>query len=184
MGGVAGGPGEDTIVNLCDEDGHVLRSIVAKGGKPGARQYVPPSSRLPTDDDLQAGLKVTGMLAAEYIRIKGGLITIIDGGWDFWTANSNPFRVELPLLVEVETGTIEPGTILELKLVVRNPDGFQLHEQGQTVGVGEWLARRSRFGTVLNFSGSQAGLWNVQILAGRHVIGTFPFEIRLPTPDK
>jgi hypothetical protein len=31
-GGI-GGPGEDTIVNLCDDNGHVLRSIVAKGGR-------------------------------------------------------------------------------------------------------------------------------------------------------
>lgn len=120
-----GGPGEDTIVNLCDEDGHVLRSIVAKGGRSGAPAYVKPMSRLPTDEDLRAGLRVTGMIAAEFIRIKAGLITMLDGGWDFWTANSNPFRLELPILIEVETGTIPPGTILELKLSVKNPGDFK-----------------------------------------------------------
>jgi hypothetical protein len=80
-GGVEG-PGEDTIVNLCNEDGHVLRSIVAKAGKVGAPAYVPPPSRSPTDEDLKAGLKVTGIVAAEYIRVKDGLWTVIDGGWD------------------------------------------------------------------------------------------------------
>lgn len=182
-GGV-GGPGEDSIINLCDEDGHVLRSIVAKGGRAGAPPYVPPPSRSPTEEDLKAGLKVTGILAAEFIRFsKDGLITIVAGGWDFWEANSNPFRFQLPLLVEIETGTIEPRNILDLKLVVRSPDGFQVHEQRQAVTVHDSLVRRSRFGVLLEFSGSRSGLWRVQILAGRQEIGEFPIEIRAPAHE-
>ncbi len=52
-GGV-NGAGEDTVVNLCDEGGHVLRSVVAKGGKAGAPAHVPLPSRSPTDEDLRA----------------------------------------------------------------------------------------------------------------------------------
>ena len=132
-GGV-GGPGEDSIVNLCDEDGRVLRSIVANGGRAGAPPYVPPPARSTTDEDLKAGLRVAGILAANFIRRgRDGLWTVVDGGWDWVQQDTNPFRVSLPLLIEIETGTINPGTILDLKLVVRNPDGFQVHEQGQAV---------------------------------------------------
>jgi hypothetical protein len=177
---VGKGGGEDTIVNLCDEDGYVLRSIVAKGGKEGAPPYVPPPSRSPTNEDLKAGLKVTGILAAEIIRLKAEFLTIVEGGWDWLENNSNPFRVTLPLFVELETGTIDPGTILDLKLVVRNPDDFQVHEQQQAVTVNDTLVRRSRFNVALEFSGSQSGLWRVQVLAGRQVIGEFPIEIRVP----
>jgi hypothetical protein len=180
---VGKGGGEDTILNLCDEDGYVLRSIVAKGGKEGAPPYVPPPSRSPTNDDLKAGLKLTGILAAEIIRFKAGFVTIVEGGWDRWEANSNPFRVTLPLFVELETGTIDPGTILDLKLVVRSPDDFQVHEQQQAVTVDNTLVRRSRFCVALEFSGSQSGLWRVQVLAGRQVIGEFPIEIRAPAHE-
>ena len=55
-GGV-GGPGEDSIINLCDEHGHVLRSVVAKRGRAGATPYIPPAGRSPTDEDVTAGLK-------------------------------------------------------------------------------------------------------------------------------
>lgn len=181
-GGV-GGPGEDTVVNLCDEDGHVLRSTVARGGKAGSPPYVPPPRRSPTDEDLKAGLKVTGVLAAEFIRLKDGLCTVVDGGWDWVQSATNPFRVVLPLLVEIETGRIDPGTVLDLKLVVRSPEGFQVCEQGQAVMVQETLVRRSRFGSVLEFSGSQPGLWRVEVLAGRGRIGEFPIEIRAPNPE-
>jgi hypothetical protein len=134
-GGVGGGPGEDTILNLCDKDGNVLRSIIAKGGKMGAPGNVPPPSRPATDEDVKSGLKVTGILAAEFIRQKSGLWTILDGGWDFYTANSNPFQMELPLLIEIETGTIAPGMIIELNLRVQNPAGFQVLEKQQLVWV-------------------------------------------------
>jgi hypothetical protein len=45
--GGKGGPGDDTIVNLCAEDGTVLRQIKAKGGKAGAPASGPPSRRKP-----------------------------------------------------------------------------------------------------------------------------------------
>jgi hypothetical protein len=178
--GGAGGPGEDSILNLCDESGHVLRSVVAKGGRAGAPPCVPPPGRSPTDKDLNAGLKVTGIFAAEFIRGRDGLWTVVNGGWDWLQTGTNPFRVPLPLLVEIETGTIEPGTILDLKLVVRSPDGFPVHEQRQTVTVQDSLVRRSRFVVTLEFSGSRSGLWRVQVLAGRQMIGEFPIEIRTP----
>jgi hypothetical protein len=181
-GGV-GGPGEDTIVNLCDETGHVLRSIVAKGGRPGRPAYVPPPSRSPTEEDLKAGFKVTGTLAAQFIRCRDGLWVVVDGGLDWVQLAATPFRLTLPLLVEVQTGTIEPGTILNLKLVVRTPSGFQVHEQVQPVAVNGLLVRRSRLFATLEFSGSQPGLWRVEVLAGDQVIGEFPIEIRAPIPD-
>ena len=76
---------------------------------------------------------MTGIIAAEFIRLRDGLLTIVEGGWDCWKADFNPFSVPLPLLVEIETGTIEPGTILDLKFVVRSPDGFQTYDKRQAI---------------------------------------------------
>ena len=86
-------------------------------------------------------------------------------------------------MVEIDTGKIEPGTVLDLKLVVRSSEGFQVHEQQQFVVAHDSLVRRSRFVTVLEFSGSQPGLWSVHVLAGRQVIGEFPIEIRAPAHE-
>jgi hypothetical protein len=180
--GGAEGPGEDTILNLCDIDGRVLRSMVTKGGKAGTAPYLSPLNRVPAGKESEAGLKVIGILAAAFIRGKDGLWTIVDGGWDWVQASSNPFRVTLPLFVEVGTGTLEPGTVLDVKFVVRSPDGFQVHEQRHDVPVLGSLVKRSRFAVTLEFSGSQSGLWYVQILAGCQVVGEFPIEVRAPAP--
>jgi hypothetical protein len=180
-GGV-GGPGGDTILNLCDKDGRVLRSIVAKGAKMGTPGNLPQLSRPATDEDVKAGLKVTGILAADCIREKNGLWTILDGGWDFFTANTNLFQMVLPLLIEIETGAIASGTIIELKLRVQNPEGFQVLEKPQLIRVpnASVLVRRTRFVVSLEINGSQVGVWHVYVMAATHVIGDFPIEIRLP----
>ena len=179
QGGV-GGPGEDTVVNFCAEDGRILRHIRAKGGLPGAPPYVPPQSRTPTKLDTDAGMKVTSLFAAEFIRFRDGLWTIVEGGWDWIQVGTNPFRYPLPLYVEIETGSIEPGTVLELKLVTLRPDGFHVSEHGQTIVVESSAVRRSRFAVTLELVGSQAGVWRVQVLAGPEVIGEYPIEVRVP----
>jgi hypothetical protein len=106
---------------------------------------------------------------------------VVDGGIDWFQFNTNPFREVLPVLIETATGKIPAGSLLGLKIVVRSPEGFQVREQVQVIAVNDSLVQRSRFATRLEFSGSQAGLWRVQILAGREVIGDFQIEIRVPT---
>jgi hypothetical protein len=179
--GGKGGPGEDTIVNLCKEDGTVVRQIKAKGGKAGAPAYCPPPRRVPTRADLDAGLKVTAMLAAEYIRARDGLWTIVEGGWDWVQVGTVPFRQLLPLYIEIDTGTISPpGSNLELYLVILRPDGFLLSQQSQIITVESGPIKRSRFAVALEIVGSQGGVWHVQVRAGSEVIADFPIEIHLP----
>ncbi len=177
--GGAGGPGEDTVVNFCAEDGRVLRQVRAKGGLPGAPPYVPPQSRKPTSDDLNAGLKVTCILAAEYIRQRDGLWTIVEGGWDWITAGTNPFRLPLPIFLEMHTGTIPVGTVLDLKIVVLNPDNFLADQRSLLLVVEDASIRRSRTTTLIHLVGSKAGVWRVQVMAAETVIGDLAIEVRL-----
>ena len=180
-GKVASKPGEDH----CRISATRTAECYEASSRKAARWAHPHTSRrpagAPTDADLSAGLKVSGILAAEYIRSKdGSLWTVIDGGWDWFQANSNPFRVPLPLLLQVDTGTILPGSMLDLKLVVRSPTAFKSMSKKRPLRSLNSLVRRSRIAVLLEFSGSQSGLWNVQVLAGHQVIGEFPIEIRLP----
>jgi hypothetical protein len=130
---------------------------------------------------LDAGLKVTAMLAAEYIRARDGLWTIVEGGWDWVQVGTVPFRQLLPLYIEIDTGTISPpGSNLELYLVILRPDGFLLSQQSQIITVESGPIKRSRFAVALEIVGSQGGVWHVQVRAGSEVIADFPIEIHLP----
>lgn len=181
-GGI-GGPGEDTVVNVCDEDGHIIESHRARGGVAGKSGHVPPPSRIPTKDDLQAGLIVSSVVASAALHEKNGLWTIIDGGWDWIAVDTNPFRVELPLLIEIETGSISPETYLELQLMVQSPTGFTVCNEKFLLQVPVQLVRRTRACIRLDFTGSAGGIWHVLILAGEHIMRDFLIEIRMPTDN-
>lgn len=179
--GGKGGPGEDSIVNLCAEDGTILRQIRAKGGQAGSAPHFPPLSRVPIQADLDAGLRVTAMLAAEFIRSRDGLWTIVEGGWDWVQVSTVPFHQPVPLFVELETGTLEPpGTYLELTLIVLRPDGFETWRESQIITVENAPLRRSRFARTVELVGSQGGTWKAQVKAGHVLLGNFPIEVRLP----
>jgi hypothetical protein len=123
------------------------------------------------------------MFAAEFIRCRGGLWTIVEGGWDWIQPETNPFRQPLPLFIEVETGTIEAGTVLDLKLIVLRPDGFHVSEHEQKMLVENSAVRRSRVAVALELVGSQIGIWRVQVMAGPQVIGEYPIDVRAqPVP--
>jgi hypothetical protein len=182
-GGV-GGPGEDTIVNFCAEDGRVLRQIKAKGGPSAAPPYVPPISHKLSAADLDAGLRVTGMLAAEYVRQRQGLWTIVEGGWDWVTTSVSPFRIPLPLFIEVQTGTLVAGTVLDLEMRILNPDGFLTEQRSCLVVVEGGLTRRSRVTSLVELVGTKAGLWRVQIIAAETVISDLAIEVRMSEQNK
>jgi hypothetical protein len=178
-GGV-NGPGEDTIVNLVNERGEVRRQLIAEGGKEGSPPILPPKGREPTVADLEAGLTVTSIIVAEFIRFRDGVWTIVCGGWDWVSTNTSPFRLPLPMFVEIGTGTIDPQTLLQLRLVVLTPTGFQTSELRQAITVEDSLVRKSRFLVTLELAGSHAGIWRVLVYAGDKVIGELPIEVRLP----
>jgi hypothetical protein len=92
-GGKDGGPGSDTILNIVSEDGKVLESIAARGGKrrqeaarggkrrqeaarggkagkSAARTII---SRPATEEDVANGLRVTSLLLADCVHLKNGL---------------------------------------------------------------------------------------------------------------
>jgi hypothetical protein len=179
QGGV-GGPGEDTVVNFCAEDGSVLRQIKAKGGLPGAPPYVPPQSRKPTSDDLNGGLKVTSILAAEYIRQRDGLWTIVEGGWDWITASTSPFRLPLPIFLEMNTGTITAGTVLDVQIDVRTPDRFLTDQRSLLLLVEDAPIRRSRTTALIELVGSTAGICRIEVMAAGTMVGELAIEVRLP----
>jgi hypothetical protein len=72
-GGKDGGPGSDTILNIVSEDGKVLESIAARGGKAGKSAARTIISRPATEEDVANGLRVTSLLLADCVHLKNGL---------------------------------------------------------------------------------------------------------------
>jgi hypothetical protein len=119
---------------------------------------------------------VSGMIAAEIIRQRDGLWTIVEGGWDWVHAQTVPFRITLPLWVEIATGSIEPQTILDFVLVVVSPDGLQVHEQKIAVPVEHTAVRRSRFAAVWSSQARTPGFGSSTYSPAGRCLGISPLR--------
>jgi hypothetical protein len=178
QGGISGGPGEDTIVNFVTEDGTVLKTILAKGGKPGMPAEEPFPGREATPLDVELGLRVTTVTLAECGQIKDGLLNLLGAGWENFKFATLPFEANWPLAITVDLGSTEPGATLAFHVVVKDPAGFQVLKQPFSI-------TRQKTGPVsrpnilipIAFTGSQTGVWTIEITSGAIVFAKHPIEI-------
>lgn len=179
MGGKSGGPGEDSIANFVTKEGKVLKSIVAKGGRPGdAPHHI--YGRIPTSTDFEAGLKVSTLTLAECAQVKNSLLYLLGAGWSNFEFATNPFQASWPLVCTVDTGPIQSESVLAFKAIVKDPNGFQALDQPFAVPCGLGLVTRSSVIVPISFTGSQAGIWTIEIVAGEISLAQIAIEVRMP----
>lgn len=67
-----------------------------------------------------------------------------------------------------------------MEVIVLEPSGFQVLAEPFTVGCGGEPVARENLLVMLQFSGSTAGVWSIEIRSGDLSLGTLPIEIRGP----
>ncbi|MFN0300015.1 MAG: hypothetical protein ACKVQU_06635 [Burkholderiales bacterium] len=178
MGGISGGPGEDTILNFVAADGTVLKSIIAIGGVPGLPAQLPVPSRLATEVDISAGLRLSTLIFAECAQLKNGLFNLLGAGWTHFEYPMTPFAASWPLVCIVETGSFETGTTIQLNAIVLDPTGLQVLDIPFFVGRCPGPVSRDVALLTLSFTGSKVGVWTIQIRSGLLVLGAQGIEIK------
>lgn len=179
-GGRSGGPGEDSIVNFITADGTVLKSIVAKGGKPGAPPADGHLGREAEARDIESGLRVTTLTLADCVQLKNGLLYLLSAGWEHFRFPRIPFEAKWPLVCSIDTGSIEPGSALAFKVTVTDPAGFHVLEEPFSVVCCASPVSRPNLMVPISFAGSQTGVWTIRIESGALVFAELPIEIRGP----
>ena len=179
QGGMGGGPGENSIANLMSRDGKVLRSIIAKGGH--APEYSTPNQlgRPATTEDTSQGLRISTLALAECVHIKNGLLYMLGAGWEYFEFTTVPFDAQWPLVCVVEIPSTLQGETIELRAVVRDPNGFQtLAVPFAVSGFNTNVCRRTLC-VPLAFTASELGVWSIAIESGDSQLGRLDLELRL-----
>ena len=177
-GGRDGGPGEDTIANFVTEDGTVLKTILAKAGKPGTPVEEHLLGREVTSHEVELGLRVTAVILAECAQLKHGLLYLLGAGWENFQFPALPFEANWPLACTIDIGSAEPESDLIFHVTVKNPTGFQVLKKASSI-------TRHTSGSVsrpnilipIAFTGSQTGVWTIEIASGGIVFAKLPIEI-------
>jgi hypothetical protein len=179
-GGKSDGPGEDTIANFVNVDGKVLKTIVAKAGVPGAPPKQGDFGREVASYDIESGLNITALTLSECAQVKNGLLYLLGAGWENFQFQTIPFEAQWPLVCTIDTGSIEAGTVLTFKVIVKDPTGFQVLEEPFHVLCGTGPVSRPSHIISLSFTGSQIGVWAIAVESGGKVHAKIGIDIKGP----
>lgn len=180
-GGESGEQGEDTIANFVTADGTILKSIVARGGRPGAAPKPLARSRDATVQDIDAGLRVTSVMLAECVQLRHGLLYLLGASWEHFQFPTVPFEAHWPLALTIDMGSLDLGSTLDFYVIVKDPTGFQVVTEPFSVSKGGGsLISRPNLLVSLSFTGSQTGVWTLEIISGGLTLSRLPIEIKGP----
>lgn len=178
-----GSRGEDSILNLFDEDGVLQNQVIVRS--PGA-QYAPypvTRGRPLAAADLHGGFSVTTMIVADSVTVRRGMVDVLNAFWRQYEFEASPFRAIWTLVTDFDTGTIAPGDVIELQVLVRDPDGAcRLRERFDVHSPDPESAFRTFQALQLNFTGSASGEWTIEIVGGATVLRSLLVRVKCPPP--
>lgn len=180
-----GSRGEDSILNLFDEDGVLQDQVIVRS--PGAPYASYPVTRgRPLEAaDLNSGFSVTTMILADSVTVRRGMVDVLNAFWRLHEFDASPFRAIWTLVAEFETGTIAPGDVIELQVLVRDPNGAcRLRERFDIQSPDPDSAFRTFQALLLNFTGTASGEWTIEIVSGAMVLRSLHVRVKCPPPAK
>jgi hypothetical protein len=179
-GGVNGKGGGDSSISLVGENGELVPLLVAKGGKaskPGTHGDVSGFARSITQSEIDGGARLSTLMLAEMVRVKGDLVTILDGGWGSFMVPSLPFKMEWPVYAAFHMNDLIVPTVIRSKIQVKDPKNNIVFEDEFFFTKLDGGVVRTHMSMVLSFEANEFGVWKVEIISGGHVLGAIPIHV-------
>ena len=177
--------GDDTVINQFDEDGVLQAQKVARSPGAAYMPYPPTIGRPLETRDLDAGFSVPAIVLAEKITVRRGMVDLLDALWQSYEFPSSPFRALWMLAVQVSPGALAVADPVELQVLVRDPDGkCRLRETFDVSGLEHGGGFEPWRFLPLNFTGSMAGAWSIEVASRSIVLRTMSLQITCPPSEE
>lgn len=179
-GGVDGKDGGESSISLVGENGELTPLLVAKGGKtgkPGRHGDLSGFARAITDADLSNGARVTTLILAEFVKVKGDLVTILDGCWGSFSVPSLPFKMAWPVYAVLHMNKLSVPTVIGCLIRIKDPNNIIILEKNVLFEKLDERVVRAQLGILLEFDANEFGVWNVELISGELILGTVPIHV-------
>jgi hypothetical protein len=152
----------------------------AGGGGAGAIRY---TGRAVTSEDIDYGLRVSSVFAADAVTV-AGLFNVLNGGWSWMTVSTMPSQAAINLVGVVELGVV-PEALVRLDLDVVDPQGNVVHSDVHDLQVpgSDCLTPRTAFVHSLRFEVTQSGVWVLRVRSADIELASHEVEIRSASPE-
>jgi len=115
--------------DLIDDQGNILISVNAPGGKSGGTSQANAHEAGQSSSCASADISDTYIKAAFFsnsVEIhESGLFSVLSGGWDRFYCDRFPLTPQWPIIIHLAFGGVRPGGTLNIRILLIRPDGSE-----------------------------------------------------------
>lgn len=168
-GGGSGCDGEDSVANFVTEDGRVLKTIRASGGR-GGGAVLPEGVVEVSPDDIQDGFRVTTLMLANAVEIRDGLFFLMGADWERYTAPDIPFEITWLVVGTARWTPRQWSASRALSLSLVGPDGVGAFRQTLIIPAEAGPQGGYRCVIQIRANLSSTGVWRVRLRSGNFLL--------------
>lgn len=182
-GGENGGDGGDTIINFLTEDGSILKTIRASGGKGGSTK-VPEGCTEIGPSDVESKLTVTTLLIANAVEVREGLLYMLGADWTNYAVPHLPFEVVWPIVYSMRWEPLHWNEPRAIFLSLLRPDGSEAASEPLIISRESGLTGIFRGVHTVSAKLDSEGAWSLRLHSGGLMLSQLPVTVTVPTSLK
>lgn len=180
-GGNAGSDGEDTVLNFVTEDGRILKTIRASGGK-GDASTLPEGVVEITPEDVHNNFRITTLLVANAVEIRDGLFFLLGGDWDKFRVPRMPFDAAWPVICTARWQPREWQAPRGIFLSLYRPDGDERFRQALVIPSAASIEGACRWVYQVHAKLDVEGVWTLRLHSAQFLLAHLDIKVELTTP--
>jgi hypothetical protein len=182
-GGKARCDGEDSVVNFVTEDGRVLKTIRASGGR-GGGAVLPDGVVEVSPEDIQDHFRVTTIMIVNAAEIRDGLFFLLGADWERYTARDLPSEVTWTIVCTARWAPREWSAPRGLSLSLLGPDGQGAFRQTLVIPADAGPKGGFRWAIQIRATLHIAGIWTVRLHSGKFLLANTDISVTVLRPDQ
>jgi hypothetical protein len=177
--GENGSDGDDSIVTFLTEDGKVLKTIRASGGKGGGTKA--PEGCIEIDArDIENNFRVTTLLLANGFELREGLFFMLGADWTNYPAPCLPFDAVWPVVYSIRWDPREWKEPRVIFLSFLRPDGSEAASHPLVIPTESGLTGVSHGGYGTSVKLDSQGIWSLRLHSGGFMLGLLSIAVTVP----
>ncbi|MEC4768623.1 hypothetical protein LPL18_014945 [Halomonas sp. CUBES01] len=188
-GGKFGGQdGQPSGYDLIDDQGNILVSVNAPGGKAGKTPKASAdetgySPELACSDVSDTYIKAAFFANSVEIH-PSGLFSVLSGGWDQFCSDKFPFKPQWPIIIHLALGGVRPGGTLKLQVFLIQPDSSEVELESIDIERDNTTSNPSTvIFRILKPEVTSPGLWVFSIRSPQRELTRLPINVQCIAPS-